>query len=206
MSAALKNIGVLASGRGTNLQAIIDAASTGKFNGGVAVVISNRSKAVALDRARAAGIPAVFVSKKALGSQEAFEQKVAEVLDAYGVDLVCTAGFMRILGQSFVDRYYGRMINIHPALLPSFPGLDAQKQALEFGAKVSGCTVHFVDGGVDSGPIIYQAAVPVLEDDTEETLSARILVEEHKGFVQAIRLFCAGRLSIVDGRVVVAQE
>ncbi|MDP2857518.1 MAG: phosphoribosylglycinamide formyltransferase [Bacillota bacterium] len=198
-----RNIGVLASGRGTNLQAIIDGASSGGFDGRVAVVVSDRSKAPALDRARQAGIPAVFVSKKEAGSQEAFERSIAGVLDAHGVDVVCLAGFMRILGPWFVRWYWGRMLNIHPALLPSFPGLEAQRQALEYGVKVSGCTVHFADEGVDAGPIIIQRPVLVRSDDTFETLSERILVEEHKAYVEALRLLCDGRLEIQGKRVIV---
>ena len=199
----MRNIGVLASGRGTNLQAILDGASRGEFSGRVAVIVSDRSKAPALDRARKAGIPAVFVSKKEAGSQEAFEQRLAAVLDAHQVDVVCLAGFMRILGPWFVRRYWGRMLNIHPALLPSFPGTDAQRQALEYGVKVTGCTVHFVDEGVDAGPIIIQRVVPVREDDSVETLSARILIEEHKAYVAALQLLCDGRLEIRGKRVAV---
>jgi len=202
-SVRLRNIGVLASGRGTNLQAIIDAASRGDFAGRVAVVVSDRSKAPALQRAVRAAIPAVFVSKKEAGSQEAFEKRLAGILDEHEVNVVCLAGFMRILGPWFVQRYRGRMLNIHPALLPSFPGMEAQRQALEYGVKVSGCTVHFVDEGVDAGPIIIQRAVTVREDDTVETLSGRILVEEHKAYVHALKLLCDGRLEIQDKRVVV---
>ncbi len=199
----MRNIGVLASGRGTNLQAIMDGASSGDFAGRVAVVVSDRSKAPALERARKAGIPAVFVSKKEAGNQEAFEQRLAAVLDEHQVDVVCLAGFMRILGPWFVRRYWGRMLNIHPALLPSFPGMEAQRQALEYGVKVTGCTVHFADEGVDAGPIIIQRAVPVCEDDNVETLSARILVEEHKAYVAALTLLCDGRLEIRGKRVFV---
>ena len=201
----LRNIGVLASGRGTNLQAIIDGASSGMFAGRVAVVVSDRSKAPALDRARQAGIPAVFVSKKEAGSQEAFEWNIAGVLDAHGVDVVCLAGFMRVLGPWFVARYSGRMLNIHPALLPSFPGLEAQRQALEYGVKVSGCTVHFVDEGVDAGPIIIQRPVLIRQEDTVETLSERILVEEHKAYVEALRLLCDDRLEVQGKRVITTE-
>ena len=206
MTGAPKNIGVLASGRGTNLQAIIDAAASGRINGRVSAVVSDRRQAQALERARQAGIPSVFVSRQQSGSQEAFERQIAEALDGYCVDLVCLAGFMRILGPWFVERYRGRLLNIHPALLPAFPGLEAQRRALEYGVKISGCTVHFVDTGVDSGPIIYQAAVPVLDTDTVETLSERVLVEEHRGYIEAIRLFCDNRLVIKGQRVFIRDQ
>jgi phosphoribosylglycinamide formyltransferase-1 len=201
MIVAPRSIGVLASGRGTNLQAIIDGALGGEFAGRVAVLISDRRSAPALERARQAGIPAVWVSKKQAGGQEAFETNIVALLEEHRVDVVCLAGFMRVLTPAFVSRFPGRILNIHPALLPSFPGLAAQKQALDYGVKISGCTVHFVSKDVDAGPIILQAAVPVLDGDTEESLSERILVEEHKIYVRALKLLCEGRLQIIGNRV-----
>jgi phosphoribosylglycinamide formyltransferase 1 len=196
-----KAIAVLASGRGSNLQAILDATRSGKVAGRVVVVISDHSKAAALDKARAVGVPAVFVSARQAGSREAFCEEIARILDSHGVQVVCLAGFMRVLTPWFIDKYRGRMINVHPALLPSFPGMHAQKQALDWGVKVSGATVHFVEEGVDAGPIIMQSTVPVLDTDDEEMLSARILVEEHRVFVESLRLLCEDRLFIRDHRV-----
>lgn len=198
-------LGVLASGRGSNLQAIIDAIGRGELRAEVCVVLSNRPGALALERARQAGIPAVVVDQAAYADQDAFEQRLIEVLKGHGVDLVVLAGYMRILGGGFVAAFPGRIMNIHPALLPAFPGLGAQRQALDHGVKVSGCTVHFVDEGLDSGPIILQAAVPVLEDDTVDSLSARILEQEHRLYPEAIRLFAEGRLH-VEGRQVSIRE
>jgi phosphoribosylglycinamide formyltransferase-1 len=191
-------VAALVSGRGSNLQAILDAAR-GDFPARVVLVVSDREGAHALVRARAAGVPDVWVNPKDFADRAAFDAAVAARIDEAGADLVCLAGYMRILGPAFVRGYRGRLMNIHPALLPAFPGLHAQRQALDYGVKVSGATVHFVDEGVDTGPIIVQASVPVLADDTEETLSNRILAEEHRLYVEAIRLFALGRLAI-DGR------
>jgi phosphoribosylglycinamide formyltransferase-1 len=194
-------IGVLASGRGSNLQALIDATRAGRLDAEIAVVISDVEQAFALERARRVGTDARYVEpgpKRSRLSDEA-EASAMQVLDEHGVDLVALAGFMRILSPTFVRHYKLRLINIHPSLLPSFPGLHAQKQALDHGVKWSGCTVHFVDEGVDSGPIIIQAAVQVQDDDTEESLSERILREEHRIYVEAVALFAGGRLR-VDGR------
>ncbi len=199
-------IGVLASGRGSNLQAIIDAIEAGKLDCRLAVVVSDRADARALERARKHGAEAVFLAPKAHGSREAFDQAVLAVLADHRVELVCLAGYMRVLSPTFVSALPGQIMNIHPALLPSFPGLHAQRQALRHGVKISGATVHFVDEGVDTGPIICQAAVPVKEDDTEETLAARILVEEHQLYPRAIRLFAEGRLSLLGRRVLVREE
>jgi phosphoribosylglycinamide formyltransferase-1 len=196
---------VLASGRGSNLQAIIAAIEAGRLEARLAVVISDRSDAQALDRARKHGAKAAFVDPKAYGGREAFDRALLAIFEEHRVELVCLAGFMRILTPSFVKTFAGRTMNIHPALLPAFPGLHAQRQALERGVKVSGATVHFVDEGVDTGPIILQATVPVREDDTEETLSARILAEEHRLYPRAIQLFAEGRLAIVGRRVVVRE-
>lgn len=196
-------VGVLASGRGSNLQAIIDAIGGGRLEARVSLVVSDRPDALALERARRHGIKAIFVDPKGYPDRKAFEQALLEVLGAHGVELVCLAGFMRVLSPRFVDAYKNRIMNIHPGLLPAFPGLHAQRQALAHGVKVAGCTVHFADEGVDSGPIILQAAVPVLEDDSEETLSARILEQEHRIYPQAVQLFSEGRLTLQGRRVVI---
>lgn len=194
-------LGVLASGRGSNLQAILDAIEAGRCPARVAVVISDRATARALDRARGAGIDAVHVDPQAHVDRAAYDQAVAAVLVKHGVELVCLAGYMRLLTPAFVAAYRGRILNVHPALLPAFPGLRAQRQALEYGVQVAGATVHFVDEGVDSGPIVLQAAVPVRSEDTEEALAARILVEEHRLYPEAIRLYAEGRLAIEGRRV-----
>jgi len=197
-------IGVLASGRGTNLQAIIDNIKSGKLpNVEIGCVISDNPDAKALERARRAGIPAYYIypGKKRTVLDPEQEEKYIETLKKHGVELVCLAGFMRILKKKFLDAFPNRIMNIHPALLPAFPGLNAQKQALEYGVKVSGATVHFVDEGIDTGPIILQEAVKVEEDDTVETLADRILKVEHKIYSEAIRLFAEGRLKIEGRRV-----
>lgn len=197
-------VGVLVSGRGSNLQALLDAAARPGYPAEVVVVISDRERAAALDRARAAGVEALFVNPKDFGDREAFDLALVRELTARRVGLVCNAGFMRILSQAYTRAFAGRAMNIHPSLLPAFPGLHAQRQALEHGAKITGATVHFVDDGpVDTGPIILQASVPVQPDDTEETLSTRVLVEEHRLYPEAVRLFAEGRLTVVGRRVVV---
>jgi phosphoribosylglycinamide formyltransferase-1 len=196
-------IGVLASGRGSNLQALIDSVRAGRLNAEVAVVVSDVADARALARARDAGIEARYIDPRRKGARltEESEREIIATLEEFRVDLVALAGFMRILGPEFVRRFSRRIMNIHPSLLPSFPGLKVQKKALDYGVKYSGCTVHFVDEGVDTGPIIVQAAVPVMEGDTEAKLSERILKEEHRIYTEAINLFAAGRLRI-EGRVV----
>jgi phosphoribosylglycinamide formyltransferase-1 len=194
-------LGVLASGRGSNLQAIIDAIEKGTLDAVLAVVICNKAEAPALDRARKHGAPAVFLDPKAASDREDYDRVILTQLRVYDVQLVALAGYMKIVTSVLIEAYADRIMNIHPSLLPAFPGLGAQKQALDWGAKVSGCTVHFVTEGVDAGPIIRQAAVPVLETDTEETLAARILVEEHRIYPEAIQLFAQGRLT-VEGRMV----
>ena len=194
-------LGVLASGRGSNLQAILDACARPGFPARVAVVISDRERAVALERARAARVEARWVNPKDFADREAFDLALVHELRARRVDLVCHAGFMRILSPAYVRAFAGRALNVHPSLLPAFPGLHAQRQALDHGAKVAGATVHFVDEGVDTGPIIVQASVPVRSDDTEESLSARILAEEHRLYPEAIRLYAEGRLEIEGRRV-----
>ena len=197
----MMKIGVLVSGRGSNLQAIMDAGKKGEIPAEVAVVISDKKDAFALERARKAGVPEVFVDPKSFSTKKDFFAEIARTLKGKGVELVCLAGFMRIVRDPLLSEYARRMINIHPALLPSFPGLHGQKQAVDYGAKISGCTVHFVDAGVDTGPVILQKAVEVLDDDTEDSLSERILREEHKAFPEAIRLIAEGRVRI-EGRKV----
>ena len=194
-------LGVLASGRGSNLQAIIDAIEKGTLEAVLAVVLSNKSDAPALERARQHGAPAIFLDPKATPGREHYDQVLLEQLRKHDVELVALAGYMRIVTPVLIDAYSHRMMNIHPSLLPAFPGLAAQKQALDWGVKTAGCTVHFVTEGVDAGPIIRQAAVPVFEGDTEETLAARILVEEHRLYPEAIQFFAQGRLT-VEGRKV----
>jgi phosphoribosylglycinamide formyltransferase-1 len=198
-------IGVLASGRGSNLQAIIDATAHGVLPAEVAVVIADR-EAPALDRARAAGLPALRVSPKDRGDRASWDRALLQALERFQVGLVCLAGFARLLGADFVRARAGRVMNIHPSLLPAFPGLAAQRQALEHGVKVTGATVHFVDEGLDTGPIIVQEAVPVLDGDTEETLAARILEVEHRVYPLAIRLFAEDRLTIAGRRVTVSDH
>lgn len=199
-------VGVLASGRGSNLQAILDATSREDCPARVVVVVSDRERATALERASRAGVPTVFLNPKDFADRAAYDQALERLLHEHGVDLVCLAGFMRILTPPFVRAFAGRILNIHPSLLPAFPGLNAQRQALDSGAAISGATVHFVDEGVDTGPIVLQASVPVHPDDTEESLSARILVEEHRLYPEAIRLFALGRLRLVGRRVRVEPE
>jgi len=196
MHDARLKLAVLASGRGSNLQAIIDAIENGKLNAALAVVISNKPEAAALARARKHGAPAVFLDPKATPDREAYDAAILECLRKHEVKLVALAGYMKIVTRVLIDAYPNRIMNIHPSLLPAFPGLKAQQQALDWGVKVSGCTVHFVTEGVDAGPIIRQATVPVLEGDTAESLETRILVEEHRIYTEAIRLFADGHLTV----------
>lgn len=203
----MKNIAVLASGRGTNLQAIIDNMENGTLHARLACVISDNRDAAALERARKHGIEAIFIDpgpKKTWLIPEV-EQRYVQALQERSIDLVCLAGFMRILKKPLLTAFSGKIVNIHPALLPSFPGLDVQRKALEYGVKFSGCTVHFVDDTVDGGPIIIQAAVPVLDDDTPETLAQRILKEEHRIYTEAINLVVSGTYHI-EGRRVIKTE
>src|SRR3989338_289529 len=195
------NIGVLISGRGSNLQAIINASERGEIPAKVAVVISNDPGAFGLERAKQHNIPAVVIDNRKFKDKNTYELEIVKVLKEHKVELVCLAGYMRIIGPVLLEHFSGKMINIHPSLLPSFPGLRAQRQALEHGVKVSGVTVHFVDEGCDTGPIIVQNAVQVLENDTEETLSERILEQEHKIYPQAIKLIAEDKLKI-EGRKV----
>jgi phosphoribosylglycinamide formyltransferase 1 len=197
-------VGVLVSGRGSNLQALLDASASADYPAEVVVVISDRDRAAALDRARTAGVEALVVNPKDFADRESFDRALVRELTVRRVGLVCSAGFMRILSSAFTRAFSGRAMNIHPSLLPAFPGLHAQRQALDHGAKVAGATVHFLgDGAVDTGPIILQGSVPVHPDDTEDTLSARILTEEHRLYPEAVRLFAEGRLSVVGRRVLV---
>lgn len=199
-------VGVLASGRGSNLVAILRACAQPGFPARVAIVISDREQAAALGEARAAGIEAVWVNPKDFADREAFDLALVRELRGRDVGLVCHAGFMRILSPAYVRAFAGRALNVHPSLLPAFPGLHAQRQALEHGVRITGATVHFIDEGVDTGPIVLQAAVPVERGDTEETLAARVLAEEHRLYPEAIRLFAEGRLRIDGRRVIVLPE
>lgn len=194
-------LGVLASSRGSNLQAIIDASEAGTIDAAVVLVISNAAEAYALERARRRGIEATFIDPSLHNTSEDFDAAVLDLLRKREVELVCLAGYMRLLSPLLVEAYKNKIMNIHPALLPAFPGLHAQYKALQYGVKLSGCTAHFVDEGVDTGPIIIQAVVPVLDDDTEEVLSARILAYEHRIYPRAIQLFSEGRLEIRGRRV-----
>ena len=197
-------IGVLASGGGTNLQAIIDRCQDGTLAAEIAVVITNNPGAGALDRASKSGINTLCINHRDFSTREDFDNAVVYALQEKKVDLVVLAGFMRIITRTFIDAFPERIINIHPALLPAFPGLHVQQQAIDYGARFSGCTVHFVDGGVDTGPIIMQAVVPILPDDTADTLAARILEQEHQAYPRAIQLIAEGRLR-VDGRLVIIE-
>lgn len=188
------------------MQSLIDASEAGELDAEIAVVISDNPEAQALQRAGRHNIEAVVVDKDDYAEREEMEEELARVIDERCIDLIVLAGYMLILGEAFVKKYYGRIMNVHPSLLPAFRGLEAQEQALNYGVKVSGCTVHFVDTGVDTGPIILQTAVPVREDDTVDTLSARILEEEHKALPQAVQLFSEGRLELEGRRVRVLEE
>jgi phosphoribosylglycinamide formyltransferase-1 len=197
----MKRLAILLSGRGSNFETIADRIVKGFLEAEVAVVISNRPEARGLAVARDRGIHAVVIPSKGL-DREAYDRSLLEELRKYDVDLVCLAGYMRILSAGFVREFPHRILNIHPSLLPAFPGLDAQHQALEYGVKLSGCTVHFVDEYLDAGPVLLQAAVPVYDDDTEESLSARILKEEHRIYSEAIRIVLRGDYRIEGRRVV----
>jgi phosphoribosylglycinamide formyltransferase-1 len=198
-------IGVLISGSGSNLQAIINACTEGYIKGRVVVVLSDKADAYGLERARQAGIEAIHVDPAAYQTKRAYNEALRDLLVSYEVDLVCLAGYLRIVREPLLSAFAGRMMNIHPSLLPAFKGLDAQQQALDYGVKVSGCTVHFVSAGLDDGPIILQATVPVLGDDTVATLRDRILEQEHRIYPEAIKLFAEGRLRVNGRRVVVAR-
>jgi phosphoribosylglycinamide formyltransferase-1 len=197
-----RRVGILISGRGSNMRALVEAARAADYPAEIAVVISNRPDAAGLAWAKAQGLPARAIDHKAFASREAFDDAVAAALTEASVDLVALAGFMRIQSAGFVARWMGRQLNIHPSLLPLFKGLHPHRQALDAGVKVSGCTVHFVTEETDGGPIVAQAAVPVLDADTPETLEARILLAEHRLYPHALALVAAGRATIEDGRVI----
>jgi phosphoribosylglycinamide formyltransferase-1 len=203
---AMKNIVILISGRGSNMQAIVRAAQAEQWPARIAAVISNRADAEGLAFAAEHGIPAVTVPHKDYPTRNAFDAALQVAIDEFSPDLVVMAGFMRILGAPIVTRYAGRMLNIHPSLLPSFPGMSTHREALAAGVKVHGATVHFVTATLDQGPIVEQAAVPVLADDTERSLADRVLAQEHIIYPRAVRWFVEGRLSIKDGRVLVDQN
>jgi phosphoribosylglycinamide formyltransferase-1 len=195
-------LGVLISGRGSNLQAIIDAIASERLDARIGVVISNRADAQGLEKARRAGIETAVLEHKAFPTREAFDRAVVAELQRHRVGLVCLAGFMRLLSPTFIEAYPNAILNVHPALLPAFPGLDGQRQAWEHGVKVSGATVHFVTPELDAGPIVLQAGVPVFDDDAVEALSARILVEEHRIYPEAIRIVLDGGWQIVGRRFI----
>jgi phosphoribosylglycinamide formyltransferase-1 len=200
----MKKLGILLSGRGSNFEAIARNVQAGRIRAEIGVVISNKEDALGLARAKDMGLPTRFIPSKGK-EREAFDREVVAVLREFQVDLVCLAGFMRILSPYFIREFPRRILNIHPALLPAFPGVDAQKQALEYGVKYTGCTVHIVDEGVDTGPIVCQAVVPVLDDDTVETLSARILKEEHRVYSEAVCLLLEEEVRF-EGRRVLRKE
>src|SRR5436190_19206096 len=199
-----RRVAILISGRGSNMAALIKAAREEDFPAEIGVVISNRADAGGLGRARASGVPTATIESKSFGKdRSAFETVLQSALDQHSIDLICLAGFMRLFTAEFVQRWYGRMLNIHPSLLPSFPGLDPHGQALKAGVKISGATVHFVVPQADAGPIIAQAAVPVRDDDTAETLAARVLNVEHRLYPLALRLLAEGRVKLIGGRCLV---
>jgi phosphoribosylglycinamide formyltransferase-1 len=197
----VKRLAILISGRGSNFEAIADSIAAGRLAAEIAIVISNRTEAAGLEIARRRGIPSVVIPSRGL-DREVYDRMLVEEIRKRGADLICLAGFMRMLSAGFVREFPLRVLNIHPSLLPSFPGLEAQHQALDHGVKISGCTVHFVDEYLDAGPIVLQAAVPVRDDDTAEALSARILREEHRLYTEAIRIVLDGRFRIEGRRVV----
>src|SRR5208282_2573007 len=200
-----KRIGVLLSGRGSNFEALAESCAAGRIpNAEIALVVSNREGAAGIERARARGVAARVIPSKGL-EREVYDRQVAAALAEARVDLVCLAGYMRLLSPYFVAKFAGRILNIHPSLLPAFPGLEAQRQALEHGVKWSGCTVHFVDESLDAGPIVMQAVVAVRDDDTAESLSARILAEEHRIYTEAVAMVLAGGYRI-EGRRVLRRE
>ncbi|NHC05175.1 phosphoribosylglycinamide formyltransferase [Azonexus fungiphilus] len=202
----MKNIVILISGRGSNMEALIGARDRGDLPVNIAAVISNRPDAKGLETAAAAGIATRCLDHKAYAGRDAFDAALAACIDEFAPDLVVLAGFMRILTPDFVRHYEGRLLNIHPSLLPSFPGLHTHQRALDEGVRIHGCTVHFVTAELDHGPVVIQAAVPVLDGDDEASLAARVLRQEHQVYPQAVRWFAEGRLSLADGRVRVAGE
>ena len=201
-----KQIGVLLSGRGSNFEALADSVAAKRIpNAEIAIVVSNRDGAPGIDKAKQRGIPTRVIPSKGL-EREAYDRQVAAVLNEHKVDLICLAGYMRLLSPYFVASFPSRILNIHPSLLPSFPGLESQRQALEYGVKFAGCTVHFVDENLDAGPIVLQAVVPVLDNDTEAALSERILAEEHRIYTEAVRTVLEGNYKIAGRRVVKSEK
>ncbi|HMU99589.1 MAG TPA: phosphoribosylglycinamide formyltransferase [Rhodocyclaceae bacterium] len=200
----MKQIVILISGRGSNMEALIRARDQGQLPANIAAVISNRPDAAGLATAAAAGIATSVLDHRSFADRDRFDAALAETIDRHAPDLVILAGFMRILGEAFVRRYEGRLLNIHPSLLPAFPGLHTHRRALEEGVRIHGCTVHFVTPALDHGPVVIQAAVPVLDGDDEASLAARVLVQEHRIFPRAVRWFVEDRLSLLSGRVSVA--
>jgi phosphoribosylglycinamide formyltransferase-1 len=197
-----KRIGVLLSGRGSNFEALADSVAAGRIrNAEIAIVVSNREGAPGIDKAKERGMATRVIPSKGL-EREAYDRQVVAVLNGHGVDLVCLAGYMRLLSPYFVSSFPNRILNIHPSLLPSFPGLESQRQALEYGVKFAGCTVHFVDENLDAGPIVLQAAIPVRDEDTEATLSERILAEEHRIYTEAVKIVLDGQYKIAGRRFV----
>jgi phosphoribosylglycinamide formyltransferase 1 len=203
-TSSARRIGVLISGRGSNLQALIDAIDRGSLPASIAVVISNKPEAAGLERARAAGIETLVINHRQFDSRDAFDRAVARELKARGVEVVCLAGFMRLIGPPMLEAYPNAILNVHPSLLPSFPGVSAQAQAIVHGVKVSGATVHLVTGELDGGPIVLQAPVPVAPDDTDESLSARILAEEHRIYPLAVAMVLSGHWRL-EGRRFIAE-
>jgi phosphoribosylglycinamide formyltransferase-1 len=197
----MKKLGILLSGRGSNFEAIANSIAEGRLQAEIALVISNRPDAQGLMTARKRGLPAICLPSKGI-EREKYDQALVAELGQADVELVCLAGYMRLLSREFIRAYEGRILNIHPSLLPAFPGLDAQRQALEHGVKITGCTVHFVDENLDAGPIIAQAAVPVFDDDTVESLSARILAEEHRIYTEALRTVVEGNYRVEERRII----
>lgn len=197
-----KRVAVLVSGRGSNLQALIDGCARPGSPAAIALVLSDQPDALALERARSAGIATALVQRRDYGDKAGFEDALHNALIAHDIELVCLAGFMRILGAALVERWWNRMLNIHPSLLPAFPGLDTHARALEAGVKLHGCTVHVVRAEVDAGPIVIQAAVPVFDDDTPDRLAGRVLAQEHRIYPQALAWLAENRLTVDGGRVV----
>ncbi|MEW6715678.1 MAG: phosphoribosylglycinamide formyltransferase [Nitrospirota bacterium] len=199
-------LGVLASGRGSNFQSIIDNIKSGYIPAKITLLITDNAEAYAIERANNNNIETLVLIPKNFPDRDSYYRHIADELKKRGIELVVLAGFMRVVGQPLIEKFRNRIMNIHPALLPSFPGLHGQKQALDYGVKIAGCTVHFVDEGVDTGPIIIQSAVPAYEDDTEDTLSERILKEEHRIFPLAVKLFAEGKIKVEERKVFIESQ
>jgi len=201
-----RRLAVLASGRGSNLQSILEACQEGRIKAEVVVVLSDQENAMALEKASRKGIPSFWLDSADFSTKQEYEEKLAQVINDYQVDFILLAGFMRIFSPVFIRGVKGPILNIHPSLLPAFTGLNAQRQALEYGVRYSGCTVHFVDEGVDTGPIIMQAVVPLFPNDTEESVSERILREEHRIYPEVVQLLCEGKIRCVGRKVIITEE